>query len=210
MKLKGFSFAEVMITLVIIGVIAALTMPALNNNIQKSQAGPALLRAIATLDTAHALMMNEHDMYHFNCNNDYVTNCFERYIKDSIGAAHDTTSITYIPFSNTSGGSNKTIADRYVTKNGFSYTFEEGAANAPILVYIDTNGIKAPNIWGKDLFLANFSYAGEGKVFAAGAVTDPIRPGLWHTTCNSSTITVDSDCAGSIVDNGGKVIYPWK
>ncbi len=49
MKIKAFTMAEVLIVLTILGVIAALTLPALNANIQKQQAGPALMRAISTL-----------------------------------------------------------------------------------------------------------------------------------------------------------------
>ena len=71
MKLKGFTLAEVMIVLTILGIIAAITLPALNTNIQKQQMGPALMRAISTLETANALVSQEQDFYSFaeSCQN---------------------------------------------------------------------------------------------------------------------------------------------
>ena len=31
----------------------------------------------------------------------------------------------------------------------------------------------------------------------------------WEDYCNNSEVTNATTCAGSIVDNGGRVIYPW-
>ena len=50
---KGFTLAEVLITLGIIGVVAALAAPALNNSAQKAKVGPALSKFISTLENAH-------------------------------------------------------------------------------------------------------------------------------------------------------------
>ena len=49
---KGFTLAEVLITLTILGVIASITMPALNNNIWAAQRGPLLKTAYARLKNA--------------------------------------------------------------------------------------------------------------------------------------------------------------
>ena len=46
MKKLGFTLAEVLITLAIIGVIAAITMPGLSHNVSKQQIGPALAKAV--------------------------------------------------------------------------------------------------------------------------------------------------------------------
>lgn len=47
---KGFTLTELLITLGIIGVVAALTAPALNINANNAKAGPALAKAVATLE----------------------------------------------------------------------------------------------------------------------------------------------------------------
>ena len=61
MKKSGFTLAELLITLSIIGVIAAVTIPSLSNNINKSQVGPALMKAVNTLENANELAMRSTD-----------------------------------------------------------------------------------------------------------------------------------------------------
>ena len=55
MKKKGFTLAEVLIALVIIGVIAAFTIPTLMNNSKGKQYETGLKKGIATLNQALAL-----------------------------------------------------------------------------------------------------------------------------------------------------------
>ena len=57
--LKGFTLAEVLVTLAIIGVVASLTLPVLNANVTKQQVGPALAKAINTLENANMLAIKE-------------------------------------------------------------------------------------------------------------------------------------------------------
>ena len=49
MKKNGFTLAEVLITLAIVGLIASLTLPGLNSNISNRRIGPALAKAINNL-----------------------------------------------------------------------------------------------------------------------------------------------------------------
>ncbi len=53
MRKKGFTLAEVLITLGIIGVVAALTAPILQSSVQQSKVGPALSKFINSLEVAH-------------------------------------------------------------------------------------------------------------------------------------------------------------
>ena len=57
MKKNGFTLAEVLITLAIIGVVATLTLPALMTNTQEQQARTALKKGINTL--TEAAQMNQ-------------------------------------------------------------------------------------------------------------------------------------------------------
>ena len=57
MKKNGFTLAEVLITLAIIGVVATLTLPALMTNTQEQQAKTALKKGINTL--TEAAQMNQ-------------------------------------------------------------------------------------------------------------------------------------------------------
>ena len=52
MREKGFTLAEVLITVGIIGVIASIALPALQNNYTKQQIPVLLAKAINSLETA--------------------------------------------------------------------------------------------------------------------------------------------------------------
>ena len=61
MKKNGFTLAEVLITLTIIGIVAAMTMPALLSSIEKGQIGPKLAKAISTLENANRTILQQYD-----------------------------------------------------------------------------------------------------------------------------------------------------
>lgn len=62
MKKKGFTLAEVLITLGIIGVVAALTAPALIQNTGSAKVGPTLAKAVTTFEVANQNMFNAIDV----------------------------------------------------------------------------------------------------------------------------------------------------
>ncbi len=63
MKKKfGFTLAEVLITLAIIGVVAALTTPTLVGSYQKSKVGPSLRKFSNTIETANQHIMGDNDV----------------------------------------------------------------------------------------------------------------------------------------------------
>lgn len=59
MKKQGFTLAEILITLGIVGVVAALTAPALVQNVGSAQVGPKLAKAVSTFEVANENMLNE-------------------------------------------------------------------------------------------------------------------------------------------------------
>ena len=59
MKKFGFTLAEVLITLGIIGVVAAITLPTLNSNTTMASIGPKLGKAVSVFEQANqALLTN--------------------------------------------------------------------------------------------------------------------------------------------------------
>lgn len=93
-KRKGFTLAEVLITLGIIGVVAALTIPTLMANYQKTQYVAALKKAYAEVTEALRLMANDAgcpdnlgcaDAFHGSGNTaidtPVVGNAFKKYFK---------------------------------------------------------------------------------------------------------------------------------
>ena len=59
MKKNAFTLAEVLITLSIIGVVAALTLPSLNLSVQNSKVGPSLRKFINTISNANEMILSE-------------------------------------------------------------------------------------------------------------------------------------------------------
>ena len=53
MKRKGFTLSEVLITLGIIGVVAALTLPSLISDTSSAQIGPKLGKAVSMFEQAN-------------------------------------------------------------------------------------------------------------------------------------------------------------
>lgn len=215
MKLKGFTLAEVLVTLTLIGIVATLTLPALMTNVQRQQAGPALLRAISTLDTANALFFSEQDTLTFGEACPSYINCFNNSIKQRIGADNGGTNIQYKQFTNTTFpddySSDLNMTNGYTTKNGFIY-YIHGNGDSVSHLSIDINGRRGPNEFGKDLFRANIDME-DGKVYAEGSKVGPgnnSSTGAWEDGgCDARGVGDPRACAGSIIDNGGRVIYPW-
>ncbi len=54
---KGFTLAEVLITLAIIGVVASITLPILTNSTTNAQVGPKLMKAVSMLEQANQAML---------------------------------------------------------------------------------------------------------------------------------------------------------
>lgn len=245
MKNKGFTLVEVLIVIVVLSIIAVLTLPAIMSNMEKNQVGPALTKAIATLETAHALMMNEHEMdnisdgchmgYHgsqYGGNSEststenYRTYCFEPYIAKMISATKDTNSTTYQNYNATGVAYNMdSSVNKYTTKGGVTYFMTssiESGNHALYPVLVDINGMnKKPNIYGKDLFrvLVELDESGGSVVPSGGKYNAELMGGTyspessWEHYCNITTPIENVNaayCSASIIENGGKVIYPWR
>ncbi len=59
---KGFTLAEVLITLSIIGVVAAITLPTLMSNTTDAQIGPKLAKAVSMFQQANTALLNENSV----------------------------------------------------------------------------------------------------------------------------------------------------
>ena len=59
---KGFTLAEVLVTLAIIGVVAAITLPTLMSNTTNAQIGPKLAKAVSMFQQANTALLNEYSV----------------------------------------------------------------------------------------------------------------------------------------------------
>lgn len=224
----GFTLAEVLITLSIIGVIAAMTMPSLQVNVQKQQVGPALAKAINTLETTNKLIIADgyrhllEFLSYFS--KDYLD--ARTYFKN-IGKYLSIKEIDLPKYTNYDYTEPFKFSVAYEDKNGiiylaegWSYEFDscDKAKNfcSGFDLYIDVNGNKKPNAIGRDTFPFLVDYSGQvipwgGKQFLEYINDEENSDAYyWEKQCASTTKKAPLNalyCSGAIVDNGFRVLY---
>lgn len=158
---RGFTLAEVLITLGIIGVVASITIPILMNQIQDAQFKTAyrkaysvacqawqkaytdnLLgpRADATGDSA-----NQANFDAFKSEFDVVQDC-------SSNNPYSCWSSDGIKWDVAGGGFPKSTAHAFIDKSGMVWS---QAYNNRSFIFVDINGPQKPNEWGRDRFPLN-------------------------------------------------------
>ena len=179
-RLAAFTLAEVLITLGIIGVVAAMTMPTLINNINKKHWITGYKKAFSELSQIHQLLNSETGgSYMAECN-DFDDVCLKNlfaekmkvveYCKETVPNKCQESS-TYL--NGKTRGINQTtdVNDTWptiVTASGYSVKFrfhindcEDYSDNYPTQLptcgwmQIDVNGLKRPNVVGKDIYFLN-------------------------------------------------------
>lgn len=139
---KGFTLAEVLVTLVVIGVVAALSIPALLQNTNQAEMKTGLKKSISVLNNALLMTVAQDGV-----NAASYTN-----------ATGETTPTGLISVFAPKLNVISTSGDSFTTADGMQYTFyKNGAgacgsdattviATAKCYVLIDVNGLKNPNL----------------------------------------------------------------
>lgn len=192
MKLKAFTLAEVLITLGIIGVIAAMTLPSLLNNSRKKELETGLKKNYTVIQQAlmmyqakngtllkpedTGLQRDSNSLYALikpyfyilhDCGLSYKNDCMP--LPDGANGS-DLVSYLYKTYNN------KTLTlaylddGQFVLKDGSLILIENsGDSTATVrFISVDVNGFnKKPNRWGHDLF--TFQLMDDGKLLPMGA-----------------------------------------
>lgn len=222
---RGFTLAEVLITLGIIGIVAAMTMPTLIAKYQKQVTVTALKKAYSVISQAvKNSEIDNGDMKYWPVGaqitdiNQYFDKYFRPYYKapklcmDSIDCGYKslwgiwkyngtgigwtvTTSDTRILYS---------LSDGTVIFNPRNTADAQGRPSYVNYFYVDINGQKNPNEVGKDVFVFTLS-DGIG-----------VRPGCYdksYEELNSLCINKKNGdcCAAKIMADGWEIKddYPW-
>jgi prepilin-type N-terminal cleavage/methylation domain-containing protein len=222
LKSKGFTLAEVLITLLIIGVVASLVIPAIVNDTQNEELNTLLKKNYSAFVDAARLMMldnggnltgvflSELDMY----------NKFGNYIVFSKICPAGSTECFYAG-TNTwknlygaDGSYDHTATNTGVINNGSTvrFTYESSGCSTSHgagslaefscgYVEIDVNGYKKPNVMGRDIF---FFWITKTGVYPNGIPKD-VRSN-WDMYCDKTSSAGNSGrgCAAKIL-GGGKV-----
>lgn len=242
-KSFAFTLAEVLITLGIIGVVAALTLPTVIANYQKQQTVTKLKKAYSILGQVMQKSVADNGAISLsvgeNVNSTNVKEFFETYWLPYFNAPEIYSSADWNNNKDDNDGWQYKSLDGkpYIINVETDYNFgriffatqdnmtffinimnwqyeyddagntisQTAVYSSKQLVYVDINGLKAPNIVGKDLFSFNVEFQ-NGKVSArfGESTLDVI-----NRYCNKNS-SGDS-CAAKIMRDGWKIRndYPW-
>ncbi len=214
-----------MITLGIIGIVAALTIPTLMQKTQKHQTIVALKKAYSTLQQAEKLSEIDNgsvDDWDLSTGSKTV---YETYFKNYLHISKE-----YFDTANPEGINYKLLngivattayshADfvKVVLTDGTIITFAPSADSCTF--FIDINGFKKPNVYGKDMFILDLQ-KDNGLVPYGFACS--FAPESFGTTYNRTTLLSKTHagcnknsegywCAALILSDGWEIKddYPW-
>ncbi len=186
---NGFTLAEVLITLAIIGVVAALTIPTVVKNYRATELKTQLKEASSILNQSIPRMSFEEGK--LSAPENYPRHTFKpalmkyvRVLKDCglgyadrnkegndrpcVPVGESSTYNTYNTYNRTGNITSTYLDDgQFILQNGM-YVFIENPGAGNIYMSVDINGyVKKPNLWGHDLF--TFQLMDNGTIRPMGA-----------------------------------------
>ncbi|MCM1339188.1 MAG: type II secretion system GspH family protein [Muribaculaceae bacterium] len=171
MKKVGFTLAEVLVTLGIIGIVAAMTIPNLITNMQKKQTASKLVKAISTLNQIIKLSENENGEFSTWEKTDNQEEFLNKYLRPYTKVMQTCNPIekcgykSDVEWLQLNGECKDYCAPVYggrvpfLAMDGIVYTFGYitpglgiAMAGNDTIIIIDINGKDKPNQFGKDIF----------------------------------------------------------
>lgn len=153
-KHKGFTLAEVLITLGIIGVVAAITIPVLMNNVQDNQFKTAYKKAYSIIQQAFQKSLSDNDIVPFI--NSYGNEANFAVIKQQFSIAKDCDNSHLSDCWDTTGETfrnESSTVPSFIDKSGMAWRLRNPDTLGYLsTILVDTNGFKKPNQYGKDRF----------------------------------------------------------
>ncbi len=231
-SLFGFTLAEVLITLAIIGVVAALTIPTVVRNYQKQQTVVKLKKAYAEMHQAVELAQAEHgfmDTWEFAQENQldktklFTNTYFFPYLKltktcipTSDECWAQSRYLNGVADTNTNN-TTKTISA--IAVNGYSILTWVAASGENAPIYIDIDGPKkGKNLMGRDIFYLriNFYKSSISKIGiqlrGADDIPELSLEELKNTDSNGCSPSNRGVYCGALIQKSGWQIkddYPW-
>ncbi len=217
-KNNGFTLAEVLITLGIIGVVAAMTIPTLMANLRAEKLKSQFEKTYADLNVASRAFYADNDMSFRDYQDSIYTGSWDsgtslKYFMSYFKGVQSQGNVR--TFDNRRGLKNKNLSGKEITQwpcdtsdmemdiSGRLFSMDDNAAvyNLPTgpKICVDINGVDRPNKWGVDRFVF---------VFTDTAAVVPYTGTSWNGLsiqqtdekiiaryCNTSTTTPVHTCA---------------
>ncbi len=199
-SLHAFSIAEVLLTLGIISVVAAMTIPTLMNNIQDNQYKVAYKKAYSILTQAFTSAKSQELLINTDATNGNNLNVLA--IMNQLKTTKKCTNYNNSSCWNSNGeqfgrtyapidGRPSTELYSFIDASGMAWTVIEVQQGR---IAVDTNGFKKPNQWGKDRFVFHL-YSGETK--ASFSEISGIPTTVWPYSDNHSQVCTGNACGTS-------------
>lgn len=235
-KSFGFTLAEILITLGVVGVVAALTLPTFSTDSKKQSYAKSLAVAVSDFETAMKNMIEREDVNNIketqawiNCNGelnaDSSNATIEKFISDINEylpiASHNTNERSYRLLNSSDTDDIERI--NLKTKKGFEYklnihNYADNKSENDALqnglpyiqrvasVSIDVNGNNPPNMYGRDLFL--YILGSDGALYPVGGHVYNFYNNVNGGVANDlSNGCNGEDCGEYLRQNGYKMDY---
>ena len=233
-KKQGFTLAEVLITLSIIGVVSALTAPSLMSSFQKSKVGPSLKKFMNTIETANQHILTDEGSDTLSGaigEGGYsYTHILGKYVKGQYVGEGITDIDANAKTPTYYNGTNAPTPTWVFQFNDGSSMAKASGLNVPTGTvpanssykgvydstpyYYDINGFQnEPNRLGKDIFVFIIDDSGTVVPYGSRIANKIYGIDYWNTPSGCpptpSSVSNGSACAGSVIDNDGKVVYKY-
>ncbi len=182
---QAFTLAEVLITLGIIGVVAAMTMPVLIQNYQKKELVIRLKKAVSVTEQSVRMFMYDQNL-EIMSNDDWdnYNKAMSKYVK---GVNASMNGAFYKEFSRLEAN-----ALIYSTSDGFCLFSQKG------MMIVDVNCDKAPNLPGRDRFMFLMKSNGYVNYMSYDATLDIIMNDLRDINMSIDEVPVCAELVDKI------------
>ena len=215
-KIFGFTLAEVLVTLGIIGVVSALTIPTFVRNHQKQVYVAQLKKAYSIIAQAADLAFNDTNAVtlaetKYNRSEDeYGLNFMQTYFKVANVCEDSSTPCFAENYKTLNGQTFRGIGKRWTSvslANGMSiqmwgmlsdHHYGDIIHHGYSAIYVDINGPEGPNVVGRDLFYL--------ELYSDGKLDD----GYYNDKsdfCDGEDVTYGLGCLDKIINAGWKMDY---
>lgn len=217
MKKRGFTLAEVMIALGLIGVIASLTIPTFIANSRNKANASKLATTISAVENAFTSMISA-EMANDLTETDFGSDKSEANLGKFLKLDGSTTTLnsyygTGSPFTTLSkAGSQPAVTRIFRTKNGAFLIYNDSAIAVPDddshlgsigQLTIDVNGSAKPNVWGRDVFY--FRVGNDGILYPAGG--DKFKAMEPDSAMSCSGTTKNQGCTAKLIEDNYEIKY---
>ena len=196
-NLKAFTLAEVLVTLTIIGVVSAMTIPTLHQRHNEQVTVKKVQKFFSTMSQAHQKAVSEYgDIETWGItgpNPESALLIYDYMFKDNFkimvncGLNNTKKCLTDGDFFHLNGANlgnfySQNYYYKMILNDGATIWFR-GATKAMDNIFIDVNGPKKPNTWGKDIF--SLLYSPEDGVFVPDGTPNSSNP--FDTSCKKTS-----------------------